>query len=94
MALLTLAWACHLAARCAAGSAMRCAPVVPGARKPVAQDKRAAFVATAPAVHAQCLRQMLEQGDVEEALNAASQIGDDTLQRQSQGTVRPVSATV
>ncbi|MEF7613674.1 neutral zinc metallopeptidase [Aquincola sp. MAHUQ-54] len=35
----------------------------------------------------------LEQGDVEEALNAASRIGDDTLQRQSQGTVVPESFT-
>ena len=45
------------------------------------------------AFHGQRLRQMLEQGDIEEALNAASQIGDDTLQRQSQGTVRPESFT-
>ena len=45
------------------------------------------------AFHGQRLRQMLEQGDIEEALNAASQIGDDTLQRQSQGTVRPESVT-
>jgi predicted metalloprotease len=30
----------------------------------------------------------LEQGDIEEALNAASQIGDDTLQRKSRGTCR------
>ena len=45
------------------------------------------------AFHGQRMRQMLEQGDVEEALNAASQIGDDTLQRQSQGTVRPESFT-
>ncbi len=43
--------------------------------------------------HAQAARQVLEQGDVEEALNAASQIGDDTLQRQSQGTVRPETFT-
>jgi uncharacterized protein len=35
----------------------------------------------------------LERGDLEEALNAAGQIGDDTLQRQSQGTVRPESFT-
>jgi predicted metalloprotease len=39
--------------------------------------------------HAQAARQILEQGDVEEALNAASQIGDDTLQRRSQGAVVP-----
>jgi predicted metalloprotease len=36
---------------------------------------------------------ILEAGDVEEALNAASAIGDDTLQRQSQGTVVPESFT-
>lgn len=35
----------------------------------------------------------LEPGDVEEALNAASAIGDDRLQRQSQGTVVPDSFT-
>ena len=38
-------------------------------------------------------RNILESGDVEEALNAASAIGDDTLQRQSQGTVVPESFT-
>lgn len=35
----------------------------------------------------------LEPGDVEEALNAAAQIGDDTLQKRSQGTVVPESFT-
>lgn len=35
----------------------------------------------------------LERGDIEEALNAAAQIGDDTLQRKSQGTVVPESFT-
>jgi predicted metalloprotease len=35
----------------------------------------------------------LESGDVEEALQAASQIGDDTLQRRSRGTVVPESFT-
>ena len=35
----------------------------------------------------------LEPGDVEAALNAASQIGDDALQRKSQGTVVPESFT-
>jgi predicted metalloprotease len=43
--------------------------------------------------HAQRARQILQQGDVEEALNAATQIGDDTLQRKSQGTVVPESFT-
>jgi predicted metalloprotease len=35
----------------------------------------------------------LERGDIEEALNAAAQIGDDNLQRKSQGTVVPESFT-
>jgi uncharacterized protein len=43
--------------------------------------------------HSQQAKQWLEQGDIEEALNAASQIGDDTLQRRSQGTVVPESFT-
>jgi predicted metalloprotease len=38
-------------------------------------------------------RNLLEAGDVEEALNAASAIGDDRLQRQSRGTVVPESFT-
>jgi hypothetical protein len=43
--------------------------------------------------HANKARQILEEGDIEEALNAASSIGDDRLQRQSQGTVTPDSFT-
>ncbi|HEX7437607.1 MAG TPA: neutral zinc metallopeptidase [Caldimonas sp.] len=35
----------------------------------------------------------LEPGDIETALNAAAQIGDDTLQRKSQGTVVPDTFT-
>jgi len=38
-------------------------------------------------------RQILQTGDVEEAMNAAAKIGDDALQRQSTGTVRPDSFT-
>ncbi|MGD1867695.1 MAG: neutral zinc metallopeptidase [Phormidesmis sp.] len=38
-------------------------------------------------------RNLLESGDIEEALNAASQIGDDTLQRNQQGYVNPDSFT-
>ncbi|MEW7006429.1 neutral zinc metallopeptidase [Lentilitoribacter sp. EG35] len=34
---------------------------------------------------------LLERGDIEEALNAANQIGDDTLQKRSQGFVVPES---
>jgi len=38
-------------------------------------------------------RRTLEEGDIEEAMNAAARIGDDTLQRQSSGRVRPDSFT-
>jgi uncharacterized protein len=38
-------------------------------------------------------RNILEAGDVEEALNAASSIGDDNLQRQARGYVVPESFT-
>jgi uncharacterized protein len=38
-------------------------------------------------------RNILEQGDIEEALNAASQIGDDRLQAQARGYVAPDSFT-
>ncbi len=43
--------------------------------------------------HADQARSILEAGDVEAALNAASAIGDDALQRQSQGEVVPDSFT-
>jgi predicted metalloprotease len=43
--------------------------------------------------HADRTRQVLEAGDVDEGLNAASAIGDDRLQKQSQGHVVPDSFT-
>jgi predicted metalloprotease len=43
--------------------------------------------------HADRQRQIIEPGDVDEALNAASAIGDDRLQRRTQGTVMPDSFT-
>ena len=43
--------------------------------------------------HAQSARQILEQGDVGEAMNAAAKIGDDALQRSSGGAVVPESFT-
>ncbi len=43
--------------------------------------------------HASRSRQLLERGDVEEGLNAASAIGDDRLQKQSRGFVTPESFT-
>lgn len=43
--------------------------------------------------HAERARRVLEEGDIEEALNAATAIGDDRLQRQAQGRVVPDSFT-
>ena len=43
--------------------------------------------------NAQSARQILEQGDVEEAMNAAAKIGDDALQRSSGGSIVPESFT-
>ncbi len=43
--------------------------------------------------HANRERQVLEPGDLEEALTAASAIGDDRLQKQTQGHVVPDSFT-
>jgi predicted metalloprotease len=43
--------------------------------------------------HADRARQILEEGDVDEALTAATAIGDDRLQRQTQGRVTPDSFT-
>jgi predicted metalloprotease len=45
------------------------------------------------AYHAQQAKNWLEQGDLEEAMNAASQIGDDTLQRNAGDRIRPESFT-
>lgn len=38
-------------------------------------------------------RKLLEVGDIDEALNAAAQIGDDTIQRRTQGRVQPETWT-
>ncbi len=43
--------------------------------------------------HADETKHILEQGDVESALRAASAVGDDTLQRREQGYVVPESFT-
>ncbi|MEJ1222927.1 KPN_02809 family neutral zinc metallopeptidase [Sediminicola sp. 1XM1-17] len=56
-------------------------------------ELQADFYAGVWAYHSQRMTQMMESGDLEEALNAANAIGDDRLQKQSTGRVVPDSFT-
>jgi len=56
-------------------------------------ELQADFLAGVWAHHAQKMKNILEQGDIEEALNAANAIGDDRLQKEAQGYVVPESFT-
>jgi predicted metalloprotease len=56
-------------------------------------ELQADFYAGVWAHHAQRLQNILETGDIEEAMRAAEAIGDDRLQRQAQGYVVPDSFT-
>ena len=56
-------------------------------------ELQADFLAGVWAHHTQQLNQILESGDLEEALNAANAIGDDRLQKQATGRVVPDSFT-
>ena len=64
-----------------------------GNRLSVLLELQADCLAGVWAYHADRSRRILEQGDIEEALNAASAIGDDRLQRRSRGYVTPDSFT-
>lgn len=59
----------------------------------VRQELQADCLAGIWAHHAKRSRDLLEQGDVEEGLVAASAIGDDRLQKQAKGYVTPESFT-
>ena len=59
----------------------------------VKQELQADCFAGVWAYNADQQRDILEPGDIDEALNAASQIGDDKLQQQQQGYVNPDSFT-
>ncbi len=56
-------------------------------------ELQADFLAGVWAHHAQKLNNILEEGDIEEALNAASAVGDDRIQKQSNGRVVPDAFT-
>lgn len=56
-------------------------------------ELQADFYAGLWAHHAQQMKNILEPGDIEEALQAANAIGDDRLQQESQGYVVPDAFT-
>ncbi len=56
-------------------------------------ELQADFLAGVWAHHTQKAKQVLQEGDIEEALGAANAIGDDRLQKQSQGYVVPDAFT-
>ncbi len=64
-----------------------------GNKLSVKQELQADCFAGLWAHHANRTRQILEQGDVEEAMTAATAIGDDRLQKQGRGYVTPESFT-
>jgi uncharacterized protein len=59
----------------------------------VRSELQADFLAGVWAHYDQEMKNILEPGDLEEALNAANAIGDDRLQKQAQGYVVPDSFT-
>jgi len=56
-------------------------------------ELQADFLAGVWAHHTQNINQLLDEGDLKEALNAAYEIGDDRLQQKSSGHVIPDSFT-
>ena len=56
-------------------------------------ELQADFLAGVWTNHAQNMNNILEEGDIEEAMRAANAIGDDRLQKQSQGYVVPDAFT-
>lgn len=58
-------------------------------RLSVRLELQADFLAGVWAHHTQKQKRVLDPGDLDEALNAAGQIGDDTLQKKARGRVAP-----
>ena len=56
-------------------------------------ELQADFLAGVWTHHAQRMANILEQGDIEEGINAAAAVGDDRIQRQTQGYVVPDAFT-
>ena len=66
---------------------------VDGNKLTVRQELQADCFAGVWGNHADRSRHVLEEGDIEEALNAASAIGDDRLQKEGSGYVVPENFT-
>ena len=64
-----------------------------GNRLSVALELQADFYAGVWAHHTQKMQNIIEEGDIDEALRAANAIGDDRLQKRSQGYVVPDAFT-
>jgi uncharacterized protein len=64
-----------------------------GNKLSVALELQADFYAGVWAHHNEKLKNVLEEGDIEEALNAANAIGDDRLQKMSTGEIVPDAFT-
>ncbi len=62
-------------------------------RYSVMMELQADFLAGVWAHHTQKMKNILDEGDIEEALNAANAIGDDRLQKQTTGQVMPDAFT-
>jgi hypothetical protein len=59
----------------------------------VRMELQADFLAGVWAHHAQRMKNLLEQGDIEEGLNAAAAVGDDRIMQREQGYVVPDAFT-
>jgi predicted metalloprotease len=64
-----------------------------GNKLSVAMELQADFLAGVWAHHTQKMANLLEKGDIEEALNAASSVGDDRIQMEARGYVVPDAFT-
>lgn len=59
----------------------------------VQQELQADFLAGVWTHHAQRMKNILEEGDIEEGINAAGAVGDDRIQKKTRGYVVPDSFT-
>lgn len=74
-------------------SQRRSASEVESNRLSVRLELQADFLAGVWAHHGNKMKGFMERGDIEEAMRCAQAIGDDTLQRNARGTVRPDTFT-